>query len=58
MDIESVQMILPEYMKQMNLVNRRTIVQQTTQRTQTIYTEQLGAGGGYSSNWFGGNGGF
>lgn len=58
MDLESVQMIMPEFMKQQNLINRRTIVQLTTQSTPTIYKEQLGASGGYSSNWFGGNGGF
>ena len=57
MDLESVQMILPEYMKQMNLINRRTIVQLTTQRTPTIYTEQLGASNGYASGWFGANNG-
>jgi hypothetical protein len=61
MDLESVQMILPEFRNQMNLINRRTIVQQTTQRTQTIYTEQLGASGAYGAGWFSsgsGGGGF
>lgn len=44
MDVESVQMILPEFMKQERLVLRRTIVQQTNVRTPTIYTEQAGLG--------------
>lgn len=58
MDIESVQMIMPNLREQMNLCNRRTIVQYTNQRTSTIYTEQLGAGG-YQGGWFGqGGGGF
>lgn len=58
MDLESAQMIMPELRNQMNLVNRRTIVQNTTQRTSTIYGEQTGSANGYSSNWFGGGGGF
>jgi hypothetical protein len=37
MDMESLQMIEPEYQNQMLLVQRRTIVQQTSQRTPTIY---------------------
>ena len=53
MDIESVQMIMPNLREQMNLCNRRTIVQNTTQRTSTIYTEQTGSANGYSSGWFG-----
>jgi len=57
MDLESVQMIMPEYMKQMNLINRRTIMQYANQRTSTIYTEQLGGASGYSSGWFGGGAG-
>lgn len=47
MDLQSVQMIMPEYKMQEALVLRRTIVQQTGTRTATIYTEQtqLGASG-------------
>jgi len=56
MDLESVQMIMPEFINRMKLANRRTIVQQTPQRTSTIYTEQLGGASGYSGNWFGGGG--
>lgn len=40
MDLDSVQMIMPEFKKQEQLVLRRTIVQQTNQRTSTIYTQQ------------------
>ena len=39
MDLESVQLIMPEFKKQEALVLRRTIVQQTTQRTATIYED-------------------
>lgn len=50
-DPEGVATILPEYMKQETLVLRRTIVQQTNQRAQTIYTEgqQFPFTNGYSS---------
>lgn len=55
MDIESVQMIMPEFKKQENLINRRTIVQQTSQRTSTIYTENDSSNGAAGSGWgFGG----
>lgn len=51
-DIASVQMIMPEYKMQEALCLRRTIVQQTSTRTATIFTEQtslgsLGSGGGW-----------
>ena len=39
MDLESVQQIMPEFKKQEMLIQRRTIVQQTSQRVATIYTE-------------------
>ena len=44
MDIQSVQMIMPEYKMQESLVLRRTIVQQTGTRAATIYTEQTQLG--------------
>lgn len=53
MDIQSVQMILPEYKQQENLVLRRTIVQQTGTRASTIYTEQTQLGGLGNSGLFG-----
>lgn len=46
MDMETVQMIMPEFNRQERMVLRRTIVQQTNERTATIYT-QLGAGFGF-----------
>jgi hypothetical protein len=51
MDLDSVALILPEYKKQETLCLRRTIVQNTTQRTATIYTDQTGFGQG--PGWFG-----
>ncbi len=39
MDIESANMIMPEFKKQETLILRRTIVQYTNERTATIYTE-------------------
>jgi hypothetical protein len=54
MDLDSVALILPEYRKQENLCNRRTIVQYTNERAATIYTEHNGAGNG-QWGWFGGN---
>lgn len=56
MDMDSVQLIMPEYRKQETLCLRRTIVQNTNERTATIYTEQVG----FSNNFgwgFGGGGG-
>jgi len=41
MDVESVQKIMPEFKQQEILVNRRTIDQQSKQRTATIYTDVL-----------------
>ena len=51
MDLESVQMILPEYMKQERLCLRRTIVQITNERSATIYTEQTAGPGGNGGFW-------
>lgn len=42
MDMDSIQMIMPEFKNQQNLVNRTTIVQLTNQRTSTIFTEGSG----------------
>lgn len=49
MDLESVAQILPEYRKQENLCLRRTIVQQTSQRTTTIYSNETGGVGSTAS---------
>jgi hypothetical protein len=40
MDMESVQLIMPEYRKQESLVNRRTIMQLSNERVSTIYDGQ------------------
>lgn len=52
MDMESVQMIMPEFKQQERLVLRRTIVQYTNERVATIYTQQsgLGASWGWGPN--------
>ena len=47
MDMETVQMIMPEFNRQEKMVLRRTIVQQTNQRTATIYTEMTNLGAGF-----------
>lgn len=48
MDTDSVAQIMPEFKKQELLVLRKTIVQNTNERTSTIYTEQTNMGtGGY-----------
>lgn len=55
LDMDSVQMIMPEFMKQQNLCQRRSIVQYTNERTATIYTEQTNFGpGGGQWGWGGG----
>lgn len=53
MDLQSVQMILPEYKNQENLVIRRTVVQQTGTRSATIYTEQTQLGSFGTGGLFG-----
>ena len=42
MDMESIQMIMPELKNQEALINRRTLNQQAQERTSTIYQEQSG----------------
>lgn len=53
MDMDSVQMIMPEYRNQMNFVNRTSLTQQANERTTTIYTQgkNYGWGWNYSSNF-------
>lgn len=50
MDIDSVQMILPEFTKQMNLVNRPSLTQQANMRSQTIYVNGKSYGYGWYNN--------
>ena len=57
MDMDSVQMIMPEFKKQEMLVQRRTIVQYTNERVATIFTEQTSFGPG-SGQWGWGGGPF
>lgn len=54
MDLDSVALISPEFHKQELLVLRSTIVQNSNERTATIYTEQNT--GGYGGFGFGGGG--
>lgn len=58
MDLESVQQIYLEFKLQERLCLRRTIVEQTSQRSSTIYTEQNGAAGAYGPGFFYGGGSF
>lgn len=51
MDLESVVQIMPEFKQQERMCLRRTIVQNTTQRTPTIYTEYFQSGNGNGYGW-------
>lgn len=53
MDLDSVQLIMPEFKQQERLVLRTTLTQQANERTVTIYTQ----GKNYGFGWFG-NGGW
>ncbi len=56
LDYDSVNMIMPSLKEQERLVLRRTIVQQTSQRSATIYTDNVASG--YGSGWQNGGGSF
>ena len=56
MDLDSVQSIMPEFKMQERLCLRRSIVQQTSQRTSTIYTDQSSTAGAYGPGFFSGGG--
>jgi len=59
MDMESVQLIMPEFKKQEALCQRRTIVQYTNERVATIYTDNNNNTGGFGGGWgYGGGGQF
>lgn len=60
MDMDSVQLIMPEYKKQEALVLRKTLVQLTNERVATIYTEQSNNGpdGNGWGGWGNGTGGW
>ncbi len=51
-DMDGVNIIMPEFKNQENLALSRTVVQQTTQRVGTIYSNQNDLGPGWS-NWNG-----
>jgi hypothetical protein len=55
MDVDTVQLIEPEFREQLRLCLRRTIVQQTNERVATIYTDQTSNAGGWG--WWGNTGG-
>jgi len=52
MDMDSVQLIMPEFKQQELLCQRRTIVQQSNERVGTIYTQQLSGYNGYNNNYY------
>ena len=52
MDLDSVQLIMPEFKQQERLVLRTTLTQQANERTVTIYTQ----GKNYGFGWFGSGG--
>lgn len=54
MDLETVQMITPEFKRQERMILRRTIVQQTNQRTSTIYSNMTNLGAGLADSASGG----
>jgi hypothetical protein len=54
MDTDSVQMLIPEYRNQMNMVNRTSLTQQANERTVTIYT----TGKSYGWPWANGSSNF
>ena len=58
MDLDSVQLIMPEFKVQETLVLRKTIVTYTKERVGTIYTESTGLGAGNSGWGAGGTGNF
>ncbi len=53
MDLDSVALIEPEFLKQQCLINRRNIVQYTNERPATIYTQQADSINGYNGSGFG-----
>lgn len=56
MEMESVQLIMPEFNRQERLCLRRTLVQYANERTATIYTEASGSANGWGWWGLGGNG--
>lgn len=50
-DVDSVQKFRPFLQEQLKLINRRTVVQQTSSQTQTIYNQQSYGSGFAYGNW-------
>jgi len=55
-DYESLQAMMPALKEQERLIQRRTLVQQTSQRTATIYSDNAHTAGAYGSGWYEGGG--
>ena len=53
LDQDSIQLIMPELLNQETLVQRKTVIQQSTQRTATIYNQPMNYryGYGWGSDW-------
>lgn len=51
LDMETVNLIMPEFKMQEMLIQRRTLVQYTNERPGTIYTQQTDSGNGYNGGW-------
>jgi len=56
MDLDSVQQIMPEFKQQERLCLRRTLKQQASQRSSTIYSVQTSTMGSYGPGFFSGTG--
>ncbi len=56
MDMESVQMIMPEFQKQEDMCLRRTLNQLSTSRASTIYLGTTGSATDFNNGWGYGNG--
>ncbi len=52
-DIESVNLIMPEFKRQEQICNRRTLIQYTNERTATIYTQQTDMTSNFGGGWWG-----
>ena len=50
--MDTVNQLMPEFKKQELLVQRRTIVQQTSERVATIYTQQVNPSNAYYGNGY------
>lgn len=58
LDYDTLNLIMPSLKEQEILINRRTIVQQASQRSATIYEGQVGIGSSFGPGWGNGWGNF